>query len=136
MDVLNEITKPRTVPSTVSRLLGTARLWLVIFVTKATTGGCHTTSQFSENKANEDILAATSVKKDTSGHTSLMTVALNFLSDHPLKRGLLATIVESFVARDGSESEMWWSRKEFERPANSSERRRREKGRNGLHNRK
>lgn len=51
--------------------------------------------------ADSNSLVATPEKKSTSGHMSLMTVALNFFRLQPAKRGFCATILYGQSTADG-----------------------------------
>lgn len=71
------------------------KLTLVRFDTRQTTGKKNMRKIHWARTRMIHVLTATKVKKKTSGHMSLMTVALNFFQDHPpRKRGFGATIFE------------------------------------------
>ena len=56
------------------------------------------TSPLLEQTKEKNSLVATAVKKMTSGHMSLMTVALNFFRLQPVKSGFCATILNRLEA--------------------------------------
>lgn len=93
------MTRPSTVPSTVSTALDMFSEWGVNFVTNVTTENNEIKMSFGWTGSAGKVtrhefhsLRATRVKNSTSGHISLMTVALNFFKLHPMNRGFVATM--------------------------------------------
>ncbi len=103
------MTKPRTVPSTVSIALENTSLCLVNCETSVTTTRARVVVRCGGgNIAKRDSLVATAEKNVTSGQMSLMTVALNFLRLHPAKSGFCATI---WRVAGGTQTGCWrWER--------------------------
>ena len=93
------MTRPRTVPSTVSIALEKLNLCRVKSDTRDTTVDRRNEPQRRNDQGGgatwmgTDSLAATAEKNSTSGQMSLMTVALNFFRLHLEKRGFSATIL-------------------------------------------
>ena len=86
------MTRPNTVPSTVSSELLTPKSFVVNFETQVTT--IRSLQPHSLARKKVGVLVATRVKKNTSGQISLITVALNRFSVHlPRNSGFAATMV-------------------------------------------
>lgn len=93
------MTRPNTVPNTVSTALDILSEWGVNFVTNVTTviRIMMSSDVHEQMNALQKIYSLRDMraKKSTSGHMSLMTVALNFFRLQPTNRGFLATMADA-----------------------------------------